>query len=799
MAANRSRFSLSIQGASGISDAGSDARVTGFSGHAGISGLFQYDITIASKHPDPDLKSWLDRPATLVLHGEPDQYIHGLVMEASQGAQGLAATDNGQFTGYRLRIVPRLWRLTQSKNHRIFQDKNANQIVAAVLGQHGIRGNDVEDCTQPGAVRGYCVQYGETDFNFVARLLAEEGWHFHFRHRADRHTLILADSAQAFTSKPGPERLRYEQETSRPQDTECIHQLDYRQQLTPGAVRLGDFNFAKPTLGLRETSGGTHHLELFHHPGGFEDPATGKRLAELRQQQTASSAQWIRMQTHATTCAPGQRFTLHSHPTPAFNQQYLIVAVSSVGTQPQALGESAGAAPSRCLSTLECIPASTPFRPAFDFRKPTVKGPVTAIVTGPTGDEIYTDSHGRVKVQFFWDRAGQADQNTSCWLRVRQPVAGVEWGGIALPRTGQEVLVEFEHGDPDRPLVTGRLYNGQNPPPYSLPQHKSRSVLKTLSSPGGGGYHEIRVDDRKGAEQLFIRAEKDLDLRVKQTHKTEIGHNRHRTVGQHDRREFKQELHETVQGALNEKSGQQMALTVGQDLHLRVTGARVVQAGNAIHIKAGSKAVLQGGTGLSIKGGAGFITLDASGVAITGPLVRINEGIGGTAAQRASPALPGVPAEADNGIPGAKLRAAGAAGVAVPGAIPFDRSQMATLAQAAALGAPLAEDCEECKLAAQMQFMPPITSILNKLTKDSFALRWNLAQAIGLNAATGHILEQLPYEMRDSNGKLLATGKLDSKGLTNPVVTEKAQKINLYLGDGAWQMDKVIRHNTENE
>ncbi|MEZ5511980.1 MAG: type VI secretion system tip protein TssI/VgrG [Gammaproteobacteria bacterium] len=552
-AANRSRFSLAIKG---VRD---EIRVTGFSGHAEISGLYTYDISIASKRANLDLKSWLDQPATLTLHGDPDRHIHGLIMEASHTGQGR------EFTDYRITIVPRLWRLTQSKNNRIFQDKTANQIITLLLREHGITGAAFQDHTPNASQRHYCVQFGESDFAFVSRLMDEEGWHFHFHQQKDNHILVMADRNKVFASKSGSPQIRYEQETSRADGVECIRRLDDRHQITTGAVRLGDFDFTKPGLTLREhLSGSNASLEHYDHPGLFDDPVLGKKRARLRLEQAECQRQSIRMETHATTLDAGQWFQLHSHPNGTVNRQYLVTRVAISGTQSQAYGEGAADSeePFRC--SIDCIPWQTEFRPPHVWRKPTIKGPHSAIVTGPKGEEIYTDQHGRIKVQFHWNREGQADDTTSCWVRVNQPVSGIQWGGISIPRVGQEVIVEFEHGDPDRPIVVGRVYNGQSQPPYPLPQHKTRSVLKTLSSPGGGGYHEIRIEDKKGSEQIFLRAEKDAEIRVLNQRRTYTGNNQHVTIGNDDFAEYNAELHQTVGAALHEQIGQNLSVTVGQ-------------------------------------------------------------------------------------------------------------------------------------------------------------------------------------------------------------------------------------------
>lgn len=750
-AANRSLFSLALQGDT------DDIRVTGFSGQAHLSGLYTYDIAIASKRPISNLKDWLDRAATLTLHGEPNRHIHGLIMQASHTGQGR------EFIDYRITIVPRLWRLTQSKNHRIFQDKTPNQIISLLLREHSIGGQDFQDHTCDAPNRTYCVQYGESDFAFICRLMNEEGWHFHFQHKKERHILLMADNNTIFASKPGDPAIRYQQETSRAHGENCIHTLDFHHQITSGAVRLGDFDFTRPSLALNEIfEDKPASLQHHDHPGLFDDPVIGLQRAALRLQQAQCQRQTVQMQCHITTLDAGQSFHLTEHPNPALNQQYLITGISVSGTQSQAY--EAGAAdneqPFRC--TLECIPATVPFRPPHQWRKPTIKGPHSAIVTGPQGEDIYTDQHGRIKVQFHWDREGQADARTSCWVRVNQPLAGIQWGGIAIPRIGQEVIIEFEHGDPDRPIMIGRVYNGQNLPPYPLPQHKTRSVLKTLSSPGGNGFHEIRIEDKKGSEQIFMQAERNMDLRAKNNLHNHIGHDQHITVRHDAFAEINGDLHQSVGGAVNEKNGQSLSLSIGQDLQVNISGAQVIQAGNRIHIKAGLKAIIQGGASLSVKAGAGLITLDASGVAIVGPLVRINEGGSrGSSVKIANPALPGQPAEADNAIPGSKLRAASAATVPIPPVIDFDRTraQLASLRQAAALGAPLVEIVpahlhpSTIDDTSDHTFSVKLESHNGKpLANKKFLLDTGSEQIPGVTDAQGHI--QVPLKSPFTSGSL---------------------------------------------
>jgi len=696
--ANTSRFSIAIDG---MEDG---FRLTAITGESSISNLYQYDISCASKQQKIDLQSLLNRSALVSIRdpacsAEP-RYLHGIISAASYLNHGK------EYNEYRIRLVPPLWRLTQRSNFRIFQDTTPNRIISTILKEHSIVGDLFRDQTRAAKPRNYCTQYGETDYQFIVRLMAEEGWHFHFQHSSTGQTMVLADSNREFKVKSGDPRLRFEQETSRPQDEECIHRLDSRHLVTIGAVRLGDFNFEKPNLPLQEIQQGIMPaLEQYDFPGHFDTPARGEQLSQIRLQQAAASAHLVAMETHSVHCESGQYLELEQHPNPQLNQRYLVVGSALEGEQPQSLDSGASNRPARCISRLICIPYATAFQPNRQCVRPRVPGPHNAIVTGPGGEEIYTDKQGRIKVQFYWDREGRANEHTSCWLRVNQPLTGMQWGGIALPRIGQEVIVDFEHGDPDRPLMTGRVYNAQNMPPYDLPHHKTRSTFKSLSSPGGDGYHEIRIEDRKNQEQIFLRAEKDLDLRVLHDLKSQTEGHQHLSVGNLLAEEIKLDLHSSTQGNCNEDTGQNLSITVGKDLQLKVSGAHVIQAGNAIHIKAGNKAVLQAAMSLSVKAGAGFITLDPSGVAIMGPLVRINEGGGGSSARAANPTQPGTPAEADNDVPGARLQAATGATIPLAPAIDLKRrtAQLAALQEADALQSPFVEECPECELFAQQE------------------------------------------------------------------------------------------------
>ncbi|MCQ2044391.1 type VI secretion system tip protein TssI/VgrG, partial [Stutzerimonas kunmingensis] len=378
--------------------------------------------------------------------------------------------------------------------------------------------------------------------------------------------------------------------------------------------------------------------------------------------------------------ASGHFLPLGEHPRTDWNQLWLLTEVLHEGKQPQVLEESItnvpahdGLAPSPlwgegwgegALTSSDfqqgyrnhftATPWDIPFRPALNHPKPKVLGSQTAVVTGPVGEEIHCDEYGRVRVQFHWDREGQADDKTSCWLRVSSSWAGDRYGGIAIPRIGMEVLVTFLEGDPDQPLVTGCLYHKEHQVPYDLPANKTRTVFKTLSSPGGGGYNELRIEDRKGAEQIYIHAQRDWDENIEHDQKIRVGHERHDTVEANSYSEFRAEEHRATHADRKTEIRANDHLTVGNTQHLKIGTGQFIEAGNEIHLSSGLKVVLEAGSELTFKAGGSFIKLDASSVTMVGPVIRMNSGGSSGKGSGAAPILPGKakPADADKaGVP----------------------------------------------------------------------------------------------------------------------------------------------------
>jgi len=343
------------------------------------------------------------------------------------------------------------------------------------------------------------------------------------------------------------------------------------------------------------------------------------------------------------------------------------------------------------------------FRPRQISHRPFVQGPQTAIVVGPSGDEIHTDEYGRVKVHFHWDRYDQCDENSSCWIRVAQQWAGKRWGSILIPRIGQEVIVDFLEGDPDRPLVTGRVYNAECMPPYALPENATMSTLKSLSSKGGGGFNEIRMEDKKGNEQLFIHAEKNQDVRVKNDTFEWIGNERHLIVKTDQLEQVDGDKHLTIKGDRNEKVTGTVSLQAAMDLQQKVGQKHALDAGMEIHLKAGMNVIIEAGMSITLKAGGGFIVVGPAGVTISGTPVLINSGGSAGSGSGCAPEAPKPPKEAAKAEPGEISKPPPKPAPPPAPAAGFKNAQAQTLANAAQDGTPFCEKCEEARRAQAEQ------------------------------------------------------------------------------------------------
>jgi len=638
--ANQAHFTLSLEGIE------HDFKVLEFQGREAISQPYRFDLELVSERPDLDLESLLHRPAFLAFALDGSG-IHGLVHQAAQGESGK------RLTRYRLTIVPQLAYLAHRTNQRIFQHLSVPQIIAQVLEEHGIQADAYR--FQLGPViyppREYCVQYDETDLHFIQRLCEEEGIHYHFQHSTAGHVLVFGDDQTVF---PKLAATAYQQDSGLVADQPVIKRFGLRLETRTSRVTRRDYDFEKPRL----TMEGEFHsdfqpdLEDYDYPGHFTERARGKHLSQRALERHRHDYELAEGESDQPRLASGHFLPLGEHPRSDWNQLWLLNEVLHEGKQPQVLEESITSHVDSgdgfvqgYRNRFSAPPWDSPFRPALRHPKPKVLGSQTAVVTGPAGEEIHCDEYGRVRVQFHWDREGQADDKTSCWLRVSSSWAGDRYGGIAIPRVGMEVLVTFLEGDPDQPLVTGCLYHKEHQVPYDLPANKTRTVLKTLSSPGGGGYNELRIEDRKGAEQIYLHAQRDWDENIEHDQKIRVGHERHDTVKAASFTELRAEEHLTIASDRKVEVKPDDHLTIAQAQHIRLGTAQLTKAGREIHLKAGQKMVIEAGVELTLKAGGSFIKLDPGGITVSGPLARINAGGApgkGSGIKIKPPVLPGV-------------------------------------------------------------------------------------------------------------------------------------------------------------
>jgi type VI secretion system secreted protein VgrG len=508
--------------------------LTGFEGREEMSRLFGYKLEMLSENTGITAPDLVGKRVTWMVHrGDRDpRYFNGVVSRFSAGS-----VDNRGLRTYKAEVVPWLWFLTHTTDCRIFQKKSVPEIIEKVFKDNGFKDYELN-------VRGthpkweYCVQYRETDFHFVSRLLEQEGIFYHFRHENGNHVMVLADEASAYKDLP-ESKVEYQSGTKL---SDHIVGWERAYEFRPGKWAQTDYNFETPSTSLLAITPtvvslpGNDKFEKFDYPGEYEIKDDGKRETKIRMEEEEVAYDVATGVSACTTFSTGGKFTLQKHPCPSEAGSYLITSIHHSATEPS-YSTTPGSGKDYS-NTFGCIPAAVTFRPARTTAKPTIKGPQTAVVVGPKGEEIYTDKYGRIKVQFHWDREGKKDENSSCWIRVAQMVAGKRWGGSFWPRIGQEVVVEFLEGDPDRPLITGVVYNAEQMPAYlgdgPDDKHKNDNKvggIKSNTTKGGQGFNEWRFDDTKDKQQVFLHAERDLDFRVKNDRREWVRANRHLIVG----------------------------------------------------------------------------------------------------------------------------------------------------------------------------------------------------------------------------------------------------------------------------
>lgn len=507
----------------------------GFTGREAISRLFTFELDLLSTNHAIKFPDIIGKQVSVrVSVGESkDRYFNGFISRFSQTGE------DDELTNYRATMVPWLWFLTRTADCRIFQDMTIPDIILKIFDDLGFK--DVRNDLQgPWDPIDYCVQYRETDFNFVSRLMEQYGIYYFFEHEKKKHTLVLGNSPSSHKPCPEAASVPWEPEGSMPGEEDVIVSLQIEHELRPGKYAHTDYNFETPSTSLMakvnttHASGGNDKYEIYDYPGEYEKKAQGESLAKVRIEE--EEAQYLTV--HGTgVCrafTTGYKFDLKEYFRSDMNQSYLLTQVqhsASIGEAYRSGGSGGGDL--SYTNSFTAIPHKIPYRPERITPKPMVQGPQTAVVVGPGGEEIYVDKYGRVKVQFFWDREGKKNESSSCWTRVSQLWAGKQWGAMFIPRIGQEVIVEFMEGDPDHPIITGRVYNAEQMPPYALPGNQTQSGIKSRSSKGGGAgnFNELRFEDKMGSEEIYLHAEKNWTIMVENDKAQTVGHDETLDVG----------------------------------------------------------------------------------------------------------------------------------------------------------------------------------------------------------------------------------------------------------------------------
>ncbi len=593
----------------------------------GLSQVSRFELECLSTTGDisPDDVLAQNVHVKMTMPDESKRFFAGYVTRFAQAGK------LGKYHIYRATVHSWMWFLTRTADCRIFQEMSVPDIVKQVFGDHATA--DFEDrlsgSYQP---REYCVQYRETDFNFVCRLLEEEGIYYYFEHDGSQNKLVLADGLSAHSPFPGYADLPFvaPSNVGRFHDREYIASWSFEREVRPGKWTHTDYDFKKPGVKLEATSliQRSHQhadYEVFDYPGEYLEKGDGDTYAKTRIEEAQARFEVAEGASNARGIAVGSLLTLLSHPRDDQNVEYLITRTELHGQMNGYESDGAGGSSIECR--FSAMNSAHVFRPERRTPRPIVKGPQTAVVVGPAGDEIYTDEYGRVKVQFFWDRYGANDENSSCWMRVSHPWAGKNWGMIAIPRIGQEVIVECLEGDPDKPIITGRVYNANQMPPYDLPANATQTGIKTRSSKGGGAanFNEIRFEDKKGSEQVYVHAERNMDTMVEADETLTVGHDRTKkvnndedtTIGANRTEQVGGNEEITIGGNRTEKVGGKENITIGATRTENVAASETVTIGASRSHTVGASDSLMVGASKSITVGAAMSTTVAAAYSVT--------------------------------------------------------------------------------------------------------------------------------------------------------------------------------------
>jgi type VI secretion system secreted protein VgrG len=592
-----------------------------------ISGLFHYSLEMVSTDNALDFTQIVGKAVTVstaLVTGEIE-YFNGIVGRFMQAGQ------NARFTTYRAEVHPWFWLLTMNSDCRIFQNKTAPDIIKQVFSDAGFT-DFTDSLTGTYSAREYCVQYMESNFHFVTRLMEEEGIFYFFTHDASTHKLVLADDSSAQTDILGTSSIHMAPSDKDWTDETAIFNCSWEQQVTVGQFQADDYNFETPTTDLlAKTSSPDTSRSLYEYPGRFMVKGDGEALTALLLGAYETPAKVLRGASACRGFRAGAKFTLTDHSRSDVNSGYYLKWVSLRADQTSTYNNS-----------FEALPAAVVFRPSRTAPRARIYGSQTATVVGKSGEEIWTDKYGRIKVKFHWDQAAAQDETASCWIRVSHGWAGKSWGSMFIPRIGMEVIVSFLEGNPDRPIVTGCVYNATQTLPYTLPDDQTKSTLKSNSSKGGGGFNEFRFEDKAGSEEIFMQAQKDLTITVLNDRAETITNSRTTTISKandtltvdkgdriiavntgKETHDVKDTRAVTVTGNETHTNKADFTQNVTGNFTLKVSGNISIEASGTVSIKSGTSFTNKAGTslendaGTSLTNKAGTTLENNAGVSLT--------------------------------------------------------------------------------------------------------------------------------------------------------------------------------------
>jgi type VI secretion system secreted protein VgrG len=658
-------------------------------GAEGISRLFEFHVELlATLETKIDPKSIIGAKVAVAISLNDKQgsrWIHGIAASFEQ------CVGDEEFNLYRMRIVPSMWQLTLSSNCRVFQDKTVLEIAKAVFGEYGLSVSDQTSKTYEKLE--YCTQYSESDFHLVSRLLEESGIFYWFEHSDQDDKIVLGDSRNAYQDCPLSSSVPFALNKKGAEGAYGARVIEFSSTATmvSGKHSTAEYNFRPYRTEKKQKDSasafGKNAFDSYLYPAGEEgylketDTKSSAKFETLfldtRTTASDSMAEVFRGHGNARSLCAGYTFSLTEHPRDEWNKKFLLTEVTHQASQVPSYRAEAGNQGSGYSNRFTAVLSTITFKPEQKTVKPRIYGPQTAFVVTPSGEEMYIDKYGRVCVQFFWDRVRKPDTVDNTWVRVAQSWGGKGWGTYFWPRLNDEVVVQFLNGDPDNPVVVGSVYNGTNMPKYELPEHSTRSGLVTRSSKGGSAdnANELRFEDKAGSEQIFLKAERDMDQRTENDHRRFVGgkdslivkNGQYEQIGDDFHKEIKANSVEKIAsnsdidtgGNLTEKVGGNYSLKIGSNQADKIGTNYSMDAGMEVYIKAGMSIVIESGLELTLKGAGGFINIGPAGIAISGTMVMINSGGAagsGSAGSVTDPKAPTAPDEADDGSKGGALQ-----------------------------------------------------------------------------------------------------------------------------------------------